>query len=215
MSTDTIIMKAEQHHLPQVGDPAPFFSIETPKGAFNFPDYSLGSWCIFFAHPANFSSAWTMYSAFLAVKERWLTERNAKLLALSTEALSHNNGWSDKARRYIGIYLKAPVVEDLDFTVANLYGMASGSRLQAGYDRVAFIIDPEGIIRMIINRPLPSIETTIQDIQDEFDRMMGNVGSKPVLPVEINSPTLEVPDAISGGYKPRPAYFRKNKLNLN
>ena len=37
------------------------------------------------------------------------------MLGLSNEPIRHNL-WSDRARRYVGIYLKAPVIEDLDFT---------------------------------------------------------------------------------------------------
>src|SRR5690349_5085110 len=107
--------------LPEVGDPAPAFEVQTSKGLVRFPGFSEGCWCIFFAHPANFTSAWAMFSAFLAMKERWLNERNTKVLALSNESLRPNNDWSDKARRFIGIYLKAPVIEDLDFSIARMY----------------------------------------------------------------------------------------------
>ena len=61
--------------LPKIGDYAPQFEVQTPKGLVRFPEFSKGYWCIFFAHPANFTSAWRMYSNFLAMKERWLNER--------------------------------------------------------------------------------------------------------------------------------------------
>ena len=202
------------HKLPQVGDLAPAFEVQTEKALLRFPEYSEGCWCIFFAHPANFTSAWTMFSAFLAMKERWLNERNTKVLALSNEPLRQNNQWADKARRFIGIYLKAPVIEDLDFHIAKLYGLASGRRPQPNCDRLALIIDPEGIVRLIIHRPLPNIESALLDIERELDRLQGKV----VEGKERDCQSLiidEQIDTIGKFYKTDPAYFSTKKINPN
>lgn len=208
-------MSVHHPNLPQIGDPAPSFTFQTLQGEIRFPEYSRGFWCVFFAHPANFTSAWTMFSAFLAKKERWLNERNTRALALSTVPISQND-WSDKARRFIGIHLKAPVLEDLDFRVANLYGMASGRRPQSGCNRLAFIIDPEGIIRHIITRPLmPDIESALIEIEAEFHRLQGN------LAVDLNAPSLEPAGAVEQSdateriYKAKPAHFPKKKISSN
>lgn len=208
-------MSVHHPNLPQVGDPAPSFTFQTLQGEIRFPEYSRGFWCVFFAHPANFTSAWTMFSAFLAKKERWLNERNTRALALSTVPISQND-WSDKARRFIGIHLKAPVLEDLDFHVANLYGMASGRRPQSGCNRLAFIIDPEGIIRHIITRPLmPDIESALIEIEAEFHRLQGN------LVADFNAPSLEPAGAVEQSdateriYKAKAAHFPKKKISPN
>lgn len=201
-------------NLPKIGDPAPEFEVMTSKGLVHFPSYSEGGWCLFFAHPANFTSAWTMFSAFLAMKERWLNERNTKVLAISNESLRPNNDWSDKARRFIGIYLKAPVIEDLDFRISKLYGLASGRRPQPGCDRLAVIVDPQGIVRMIIHRPLPNIESALLDIEKELDRLQGNIADD-----SLKTPGLEVvaerSDAMQEIYKARPAHFPKKKFQHN
>ncbi|MBP6827043.1 MAG: redoxin domain-containing protein [Saprospiraceae bacterium] len=208
-------MSVNHPNMPQTGDPAPVFECLTPQGPILFPEYSRGYWCVFFAHPANFTSAWTMFSAFLAKKERWLNERNTKVLALSTESMRQND-WSDKARRFIGIHLKAPVLEDLDFTIANLYGMASGRRPQPGCNRLAFIIDPEGIIRHIITRPLmPNIESALMDLEVLFDRLQGNLtedfNAAPLEPVGA----VEQSDATGKRYKAKAAHFPKKKISPN
>lgn len=201
-------------NLPQIGDPAPSFEFESPRGVLRFPEYSAGCWCVFFAHPANFTSAWAMFSAFLVMKERWLNERNTRVLALSNEPIGQND-WSDKARRFIGIYLKAPVIEDLDFSIASRYGLASGRRPQPGLDRLALIIDPEGIVRLIINRPLPNIETAILDIQTEFDRLLSNSPAISSPCASALEETLEHSDAVGLHYKPKPAHFPRKKLHPN
>ncbi|MBX2890708.1 MAG: redoxin domain-containing protein [Saprospiraceae bacterium] len=207
-------MPVNHSNLPQVGDVAPSFIFPTAQGEISFPAYCHGYWCVFFAHPANFTSAWTMFSAFLAKKERWLNERNTKALALSTVPINQND-WSDKARRFIGIHLKAPVLEDLDFNIANLYGMASGRRPQAGCDRLAFIIDPEGIIRLIITRPLmPDIESALMEIEAAFHRLQGNLVEGFVPPLEPVD-ALEQSDATDGIYRTKPAHFSKKRINPN
>jgi peroxiredoxin (alkyl hydroperoxide reductase subunit C) len=206
--------------LPQVGDVAPGFEAFSTKGRILFPQFCRNNWCILFAHPANFTSAWQMYSAFLTLKERWLSERNAKLIALSSESLRTSNAWSDTARRYLGIYLKTPVIEDLDFRISNLYGIASGRRPVQAFDRLAFIIDPAGIIRMIINRPLYNIESAILHIQQEFDQLQRNSLAARVdanmndlvrEPIPEVSDLPEPPDAWSM----KPAYFRRSRLIFN
>jgi alkyl hydroperoxide reductase subunit AhpC len=202
--------------LPQVGDLAPSFEVTTSKGVVRFPGYSDGCWCIFFAHPANFTTAWTMFSAFLAMKERWLNERNTKVLALSNESLRPNNDWSDKARRYIGIYLKAPVIEDLDFQIAKMYGLASGRRPQKGCDRLAVVIDPAGIVRLIIHRPLPNIESALLDIERELDRLQGKIVEAAHGIPDFSLPEVqEHSDASGVDYKHKAAHFPKKKFFQN
>lgn len=198
--------------LPQIGDPAPSFEVETPRGTFRFPDYAHGSWCVFFAHPANFTSAWTIFSAFLARKERALNESNTKVLALSNYNIGQND-WSDKARRFIGIYLKAPVIEDLDQSIAKMYGLASTRRPQPNCNRLALILDPEGIIRMIVNRPLPDIENDIMHIEQHLRRLQGlELPEEHTLePMEV----LELSDAAEPVYKTRPAYFSRRHISQN
>ncbi|MDX2134047.1 MAG: redoxin domain-containing protein [Saprospiraceae bacterium] len=214
-------MSDQTIRLPQVGDLAPTFSISSSKGRIDFPQYCRNCWCVLFAHPANFTSAWEMYSAFLALKERWLDERNTKFIALSNEPLKHNSAWSDKARRYLGIYLKTPVIEDLDFRIANLYGIASGRRPVKSFDRLAFIIDPMGVIRMIINRPLPNIETAILTIQQAFDQLRSNDMAHKI-DANLNDlsrqPIPEVSDIPEGNpqsWRMKPAYFRRSSLIWN
>ena len=149
-----------------------------------------------------------------------MSERNAKLIALSSESLRPSNAWSDKARRYLGIYLKTPVIEDLDFRISNLYGIASGRRPVQAFDRLAFIIDPAGIIRMIINRPLHNIESAILHIQQEFDQLQRNSLAGRVdanMDDLVREPIPEVSDlpVPPNVWTMKPAYFRRNRLILN
>jgi len=211
-------MLPEHLPLPEVGDAAPFFEVQTQKGLVRFPDFCKGSWCIFFAHPANFTSAWRMYTDFLAMKERWLHERNTKLLVLSNEAIRHSD-WSDIVRRYIGIFLKAPVIEDCDNRIATLYGMSPGRRITPPNHRLLYVIDPEGVIRLILTRPLVSIQTALANLEVELERLQQNLptSAQPCISIQPMEQILaisEQSDALDGR-KHKPAYLLPGKINLN
>jgi peroxiredoxin (alkyl hydroperoxide reductase subunit C) len=206
---------SEQIQLPQVGEMAPAFEVQTQKGVVRFPEFSKGSWCVFFAHPVNFTSAWRMYSNFLAMKERWLHERNTRLLVLTNES-ARQSGWSDVVRRYIGIFLKAPVIEDTDNRISALYGLSPGRRIVPPNHRLLYIIDPEGVIRLIVNRPLASLQTSMAYLEAELDRLQGRIAATvetPVAPPVV----IPVPEQVDtqAGYKPKPAYFRQSRIILN
>ncbi|MCC7466979.1 MAG: hypothetical protein IT261_11955, partial [Saprospiraceae bacterium] len=117
--------------------------------------------------------------------------------------------------RYIGIYLKAPVIEDLDFSIAKQFGLASGRRPQPGCDRLALIIDPQGIVRMIIHRPLPNIENALMEIELELDRLQGNLTRQEEQPLETPLHVAELSDAVDIRYKTDPAYFVQKKIFPN
>ncbi len=207
-------MQSDNYKLPEIGDHAPAFEVQTDKGLVRFPEYSNGCWCVFFAHPANFTSCWAMFSAFLGKKERWLNDRNTKVLALCNEEIPSENEWSEKTRRFIGIYMNAPVVEDLDFRIARMYGLASGRRPQPGLERLALIIDPEGIIRMIINRPLPNIVESLDILALELDRLQGLSPAKNMT-ISFRPEAYDQTDLADGTFVARPAHFSKKTFGIN
>lgn len=200
--------------FPGVGDLAPAFEAQTTQGTIHFPEYSAGQWCIIFAHPANFSSAWEMFSTFVAMKERWLSERNIKVIGIANVPVEQND-WAQKASRFVGIYLRGPVVEDLDCSIAKRYGIASARRPLPDCNRLALVIDPQGIIRLIIQRPLmPNIESALSDIERELNRLQGH--AKAAQPVLETAETLEhsdIPDGLH--YRLKPAYFSRKRTSPN
>lgn len=206
-------------NLPQIGDAAPAFEAMTNKGPVAFPGhFGDGNWTIFFAHPANFTGAWVMYSTFLALKEKYFTDRNCKLLGLFSQpnVPDAEGTWAEKARRYLGIYLKAPVVDDADLKIAGIYGMVIGRLRQSGHDRVAYVIDPGGIIRGIISGPF-TLQSVVDDLEKTINRLQGINEPEP-LPIDPKSliEMQEKADQVhSGFYKTKPAYFPKKELGAN
>ena len=184
-----------------------------------FPaDFLDGQWTIFFAHPANFTGAWVMYSTFLALKEKNFNDRKTNLLGLCSEPIGTENdgNWAEKVKRYVGIYLKAPVVEDLNRSISSLYGMVSGRRKTAGHDRVAYIIDPKGIIRSIIQGPF-TLQSVVDDLEKTLDKLQGLAKPEAAPPdPRFLQLSQERPDASpTVPYEPQPAHFPKKELNLN
>lgn len=207
-------MPNQNDNLPKEGDQAPQFEALTQRGLVSFPEYSRGHWCIIFAHPANFTSAWMMFNTFMVLKERWFNERNTKLIGLCSEPVRRDD-WSDRVRRYIDIYLKAPLIEDPEFKIAKLFGLSAGRRINPESDRVAFIIDPEGVIRLIIKRPVASIEFAIRKLEMELNRLQGKI-------LSTDLPDTSVMHTTEGGQvdctpieQLQPAYFDRDTINPN
>ncbi len=205
-------------HFPNIGDTLPAFTTATDKGLVTFPSFIEGHWAIIFAHPANFSTAWTMYSTFLSLKERWFLDRKTRLLAVCNEPLG-NDHFTEKVRRYIGIYLKAPVVEDLDYRVAHILGIASGRKKHPEHDRIAYVVDPEGIVRLILyNHLKPTVETAVLQLENALDCLQRNIDPLESVDLPIDTKTLvelnEQCDA-NGAYSLRPAYFPSDKVHPN
>jgi peroxiredoxin (alkyl hydroperoxide reductase subunit C) len=201
-------------HLPEVGEAAPSFSVHTVQGGLSFPEFSAGMWCVLLAHPANFTSSWWMYSTFLALKERWFNTRNTKLLTISVEPVRQTD-WSDRVRRYLGMLMKSPVIEDLDCRISNRYGLDSLARRHSEFNRLAYIIDPFGVIRMIIYNPLPSIESALAEVERALDQLQGKTPQPPENNREFPQTLEQLDAAAAAEFKFKPAYFGKNKINPN
>ncbi len=206
-------------NLPQIGDAAPAFEAMTNKGLVAFPGYfGEGTWTIFFSHPANFTGAWVMYSTFLALKEKYFTDRNCKLLGLYSQpnVPDAEGTWAEKARRYLGIYLKAPVVDDIDLKIAAVYGMVIGRLRLPGHDRVAYIIDPGGTIRGIISGPF-TLQSVVGDLEKAINKLQGinEPEAQPIDPKTLLDLQEKADRADDGFYKSKPAYFPKKELGVN
>jgi alkyl hydroperoxide reductase subunit AhpC len=204
----------------QVGQPVPAFEGTTQKGfTLRFPEDVVGKWCVFFTHPANFTASWLMYARLISMKERDFALRNTVLIAFSHE-VKHKNDFSDQVRDCVDIFLKGPVLRDTDFAIADYYGMATPRQMEQVCGKVAFIIDPEGIVRYCLENPQPSIETIIRRIelalyhlQGEQGQANGGPGSPSVTPSLVDEgPDFERTEPTTGA---TPAYFNKKKLAEN
>lgn len=210
-------MAHKKRKLPREGDPAPPFIAQTLKGTIHFPEDFRGSWCVFFCHPANFTNSWRMYSDYLKQKERWLQERNTRLLVLSNQTVC-GDLWKDLVCRYLSLCLGAPIIEDTDNSIANLYGMSTGQQMSPPYHRLLYIIDPEGIIRLIVCRPLLSIQQSLTNIAEKLEQLQQQHTAaelKKNFPSNLVGTVDERLDIAESAQPKRPAYLHAFKTHLN
>lgn len=139
--------------LPLLGDPAPDFEAITTKGIVRLEDYK-GKWLVLFSHPADFTPVCT--TEFMAFSELYdeFKKRNTELLGLSVDSVSSHIAWARNIEEKTGVKIPFPIIADLNREVASKYGMVHPSQSTTATVRCVFVIDPEGILRLILYYPL-------------------------------------------------------------
>jgi len=146
--------------MPRIGDKAPAFKAVTTQGEIDFPTQFAGSWVILFSHPADFTPVCTSEFMTFASMEQKFAEVNCKLVGLSIDGLYSHIAWlrtiKDKIE-YKGmknVEVKFPLIEDITMEIAKKYGMIQPGESSTKAVRAVFVIDPKGIVRVIIYYPL-------------------------------------------------------------
>ncbi len=149
-----------QATLPRIGDKAPAFKAVTTQGEINFPDQYAGSWVIFFSHPADFTPVCTSEFMTFATLEQKFADVNCKLVGLSVDGLFSHIAWLRTIKEKIqyrdmkNVEVKFPLIEDITMEVAKKYGMIQPGESNTKAVRAVFVVDPKGIIRVVIYYPL-------------------------------------------------------------
>jgi peroxiredoxin (alkyl hydroperoxide reductase subunit C) len=150
--------------LPKIGDPAPDFTAQTTKGTFKFSEWRADKWTIFFSHPADFTPVCTTELIEFARESEWFAARNTQLIGLSIDSIHAHLAWVLNVKEKTGVLLDFPLIADLDGSVANAYGMLHPGASSTATVRAVFIIDPKGIVRLLIYYPL-NIGRGIEEIK--------------------------------------------------
>lgn len=140
--------------MPRIGDRAPDFQAVTTTGNLRFSDYNKGSWVILFSHPADFTPVCTTEMSGFAQEKAFFEAHNTQLLGLSIDSIHSHIAWVNAVHEKTGVLFAFPIIADLDMKVAKLYGMLQPGESETAAVRAVFIIDPEGIIRLIMYYPL-------------------------------------------------------------
>jgi Peroxiredoxin len=145
--------------MPLIGDQAPAFHAVTTQGEINFPEDFEGKWVILFSHPADFTPVCTTeFMTFASMAEEFKA-MNTELVGLSVDSLYAHIAWLRKIQELEwngkkNIEVKFPLIEDIRMEVANKYGMIQPGQSNTQAVRAVFVIDPKGIIRLILYYPL-------------------------------------------------------------
>lgn len=140
--------------MPRIGDKAPDFEAVTTIGPLRFSEYNKGSWVILFSHPADFTPVCTTEMSGFAQEKAFFDAHNTKLMGLSIDSIHSHIAWVNAVHEKTGVLFDFPIIADLDMKVAKLYGMLQPGESETAAVRAVFIIDPEGIIRLIMYYPL-------------------------------------------------------------
>ena len=149
----------EEHaiSMPLIGDPAPEFKAVTTNGPIDFPKDYEGKWVVLFSHPADFTPVCTTEFMTFAHMQKEFDELNTELLGLSIDSVHSHSAWLQSVEKLEWKDIKQPemkfpVIDDVSMNVARKYGMLQGGSKTATI-RAVFIIDPKGIVRLIMYYP--------------------------------------------------------------
>ncbi len=147
--------------FPRLNEPAPAFVAETTHGNLRLSDFK-DSWLILFSHPADFTPVCT--TEFIAFTEIFpeLQKRNVNLIGLSVDSIYSHIAWVRNIEEKLGVKIPFPVIADLNKEVSSAYGMIQPEESTTEAVRCVFVIDPNGILRLMLYYPL----TTGRNMQE-------------------------------------------------
>jgi thioredoxin-dependent peroxiredoxin len=136
------------------GDPAPGFSGTTSDGRpVSLEDYR-GRKLVMYFYPMDDTPGCTKQACSLRDHNAEIAARGAAILGVSTQGEASHRKFTEKHR------LNFPLLADVDGAVGRAYGVLGGAGLlsklksAAGMaDRVTFVIDEQGRIAHVIDRP--------------------------------------------------------------
>lgn len=103
--------------------------------------------------------------------DTYFKERNACLIGLSVDSTPSHLAWIYDIYLRTGIRIPFPIIADRNGNIARKYGMISSNISNTQTVRNIYIIDPEGIIRLIliypmnIGRCIPEILRALEALQ--------------------------------------------------
>ena len=139
---------------PRPGDPAPDFSGVTTDGRrVSLADYR-GRKLVLYFYPKDDTPGCTRQACSLRDHNAEIAARGAAILGVSTQGEASHRAFTEKFK------LNFPLLADTDGAVGRAYGTLGGPSLVAklksaiGFaERVTFVIDEEGRIIHVIDRP--------------------------------------------------------------
>lgn len=137
----------------KIGMKAPDFSAITTMGKTSLQDYK-GKWLIFYSHPGDFTPVCTTEMIAFEMARTYFEKRNAYLLGLSIDSNPSHLAWIYDIYLKTGIAISFPIIADRNGEIARKYGMIASDISNTETVRNVYIIDPEGIIRLILVYPM-------------------------------------------------------------
>jgi thioredoxin-dependent peroxiredoxin len=162
LTTLAVMQAAETQQQPEVGKPAPDFSLTTGDGSqVSLKDYR-GKWIVLYFYPKDFTSGCTMEAHNFQRDLAKYEQTGAVILGVSVDTAQSHKDFCAKE----GLNFK--LLADPDAKVSTEYGSImdyKGSKLAA---RNTFIINPKGEIAKVYTgvKPADHSEQVLKDLAD-------------------------------------------------
>lgn len=138
--------------IPLLGEALPNLVVQTTHGIKNLPEDYKGKWLVLFSHPADFTPVCTTEFVAFAKRNEEFKKLNAELLGLSIDQVFSHIKWVEWIKEKVGIEIPFPIIADDMGNVATQLGMVHPGKGTTTV-RAVFIIDPNGLIRLMIYYP--------------------------------------------------------------
>ena len=146
--------------ISRIGNQAPAFRSVTTQGTIYFPADYFGKWIILFSYSPDVAPESTSELKMLTAVQNDFKALNCEFIGVSIDGLCRQTTTSRSlkerternGRKDSGI--KIPLIEDITMEVARRYGMIPLDENHVKAVRSVFVIDPQCMIRSVINLPL-------------------------------------------------------------
>jgi len=145
-------VKKPETAFPVLGQKAPDFEAVTTDGVIKFSEWAKDSWVILFSHPADFTPVCTTEFVAFAKRNDKFNKLNAELIGLSIDQVFSHIKWIEWIKDKLNVEIPFPVIADHTGKVAAKLGMIHPGK-ETNTVRAVFIIDPNGVIRLMIYYP--------------------------------------------------------------
>ncbi len=145
-------MEEVKNGIPLLGEKMPSLEVQTTHGKKKIPEDYKGKWIVLFSHPADFTPVCTTEFVAFAKRNDKFKELNAELIGLSIDQVFSHIKWVEWIKEKIGVEIPFPIIADDMGKVAKALGMIHPGK-GTNTVRAVFIIDPNGIIRLMIYYP--------------------------------------------------------------
>jgi peroxiredoxin (alkyl hydroperoxide reductase subunit C) len=141
----------EQKGIPLLGDKFPQMKVVTTRGEKVLPDEMKGKWFVLFSHPGDFTPVCTTeFVAFQKIYDKFRA-LNCELIGLSVDQVYAHIKWEEWIKENMGVEIEFPIIADTG-AVAEKLGLIHPGK-GTNTVRAVFIIDAEGIIRIMLYYP--------------------------------------------------------------
>lgn len=137
---------------PMLGDKFPEMEVNTTHGVKRLPEDYKGRWLVLFSHPGDFTPVCTTEFIAFNKKMNEFKDLNTELLGLSVDQVQSHMKWTEWIRENAKEDIKFPIIADELGLVASKLGMLHPGK-GTNTVRAVFIIDPDGIIRLMMYYP--------------------------------------------------------------